>query len=139
MSLNASANPIIINFSHDFLWSVTLWGEMPLWVPILAAVVALLAEFFFVKALIGRDVPKIQNFGVKFVIIHSVTFPLTQFAALWLGPISELIPVLGEKCFYNRDKSFKSWGYKGWLVVICSNVLSYFIGYLVGEIYVQSL
>jgi hypothetical protein len=133
----AGANPIAINHSHDFLWIFSAYGQIPLWYAILAAACALFLEYLALKALAGLREPKIAKLGRNFIIINSVTFPLTQVIALWLGPFSEILPIVGEKLFYNRDKRFKSWGYKGWLVIFGVNLLSYLAGFIFVAAYLR--
>lgn len=131
----ASANPIIINHSHDFLWISSAYGHIPFWYAALATICALFIEYLALKALSGSQEPKIAKLGRKFLTINSVTFPLTQVIAFWLGPFSEILPIVGEKLFYNRDKRFKSWGYKGWLAILSVNLLSYLVGLLFAAAY----
>jgi hypothetical protein len=52
----AYANPVIINYSNDFLWSTSVFGKTPIWVPILTAFIALSLSSFF-KALINLSNP----------------------------------------------------------------------------------
>jgi len=137
LSAEASANPIVINYSHDFLWFTSVYGKTPIWIPIVTSLFALLLEYIALKLLVGIKEPKIRNFGAKFVVVNSVTFPATQVVAFWLGPLSEFLPVVAEKLFYNRDKKFKEWVYKGWLVVIGVNLLSYLAGIVFTELYLR--
>jgi hypothetical protein len=134
---DANANPIVINYSHDFLWFSSVYGMTPIWIPIATSLFALMLEFIALKLLVGTRMSKISNVGRKFVIINSVTFPATQVVAFWLGPVSEFLPIVAEKLFYNRDNQFKAWGYKGWLVVIGVNLLSYLAGIVFSEIYLR--
>lgn len=133
----AIANPIVINYSHDFLWYTSVCQDTPLWIPIVSSILALALEFIALRFLVQIEEPKIDNLGKKFLIINSVTFPLTQIAAFWFGPASELFPIIVEKMFYNRDTKFKEWGYKGWLALIGVNLFSYAVGILFSELYLR--
>ncbi len=133
----AIANPIVINYSHDFLWYTSVYQDTPLWIPIVSSILAVALEFIALRFLVQIGEPKIDNLRKKFLIINSVTFPLTQIAAFWFGPASELIPIIVEKLFYNRDTKFKEWGHKGWLAVIGVNLFSYAVGILFSELYLR--
>ena len=129
------ANPILINFSHDELWGMSIYGPIPLWIPIAAGVAAIAVEFLVLRTLVGGDDPKIQQFGRKFAAIHVVTFPLTQVVSFFMGPITEVMPIVLEKLFYSRDPKFKAWGRKGWFVVVLGNLCSWLIGFTAAELY----
>ena len=129
------ANPIILNISHDGLWYLGLTGGMPVWIAIVSSAVALALEFALVEALVTRPEKRITRFGRKFVGIHCLTFPATQFLALFFGPVTEIFPIVVEKLFYNRSESFRAWGYKGWFVVVLGNIVSWLTGFIFSEIY----
>jgi hypothetical protein len=137
ISVEVQGNPIIIHHSHDFIW---WWGirqgDIPLWYGLITALIGLSLEFLFLWSFLRR---KIQNVGIKFIGINSITFPITQVLAYFTGFLSELVPIITEKLFYNRNKDFMSIGYRGWLVIIVGNALSWFIGYLSTHVYMKYL
>ena len=133
----ANANPIVIHHSHDFIWWWGIWqGKIPICYGLITAFISLSIEFLFLWLLLRH---KIEKLGIKFVGINSITFPITQFAAYNTGVLSELIPIIVEKVFYNRSKGFKCMGYKGWVFVIVGNAISWFVGYLSTYIYLNYL
>ncbi|MCW8890239.1 MAG: hypothetical protein OQL20_06230 [Sedimenticola sp.] len=131
------SNPIIIHHSHDFIW---WWGVgrdgMPIWYGFITALIGLSLEFIFIWLYLRH---RIQRLGGMFIGINSITFPITQLIAYPVGVLSELMPIIGEKLFYNRNNDFKRMGYRGWALIIAGNALSWLVGYLSTHIYFKYL
>jgi len=135
ISATCFANPIVINTVFDFHSLSGVLREHPIWLAVLAAIVALPIEYYVIKLLLKRYAIKIDGFWKKFIVIHCITFPVTQLIAIYTGYISELFPVIVEKLFYNRNASFKDGGNKSWGIVILGNLLSWLIGFVIIEGY----
>jgi len=136
ISVTCFANPIVINNIYDFHWLSGVLHKHPIWLAVFVAIVAFPAEYYVIKILLRRNAIKIEGFWKKFFFIHCISFPLTQFIALYAGYISELFPVIVEKLFYNRNASFKDSLKKGWIIVILGNLTSWLIGFVIFKGYI---
>ena len=65
ISATCFANPIVINNIYDFHWLSGVLREHPIWLAVLAAIVALPAEYYVIKLLFKRNAIKIDGFWKK--------------------------------------------------------------------------
>ncbi len=124
----AVANPIVIHFSHDALWTLSVSaGRIPVWYALLIALLGLSAEYLFLRLTLRKHLE--PSFPRKFATIHAFTFPATQAVAYFFGFLAEIVPILIETIYYKKRTTLIRLGPKLWVFVIVGNAISWLVGY----------